>query len=115
MKNRVLIEESFKKPARRLAKRYPSFPNDVLQLIGELETNALLGASLGRNLRKIRLAIRSKGKGKSGGARVIAYTYLKAGRIHLLTVYDKSDRENISDEELTRFLAELEAEHENEI
>lgn len=108
MKNRVLIEESFKKPARKLAKRYPSFPQDVLHLIDELEINALLGASLGRNLRKIRLAIRSKGKGKSGGARVIAYVYLQAGRVHLLTVYDKADRDSISDEELSRFVKELE-------
>ncbi len=110
MKNRVLVEASFAKPVKRLTKRYPSFPTDLLRLIEELEIDALLGVSLGGNLRKIRMAIRSKGKGKSGGARVIAYIYLKAGRVHLLTVYDKSDRDNISDIELERLIKEIENE-----
>lgn len=65
MKNKVIIEESFSRPAKRLAKRYPSFPTDLLLLVDELESNALLGTSLGGNLRKVRLAIRSKAKEKA--------------------------------------------------
>lgn len=108
MKNRVIVEHSFTKPAKRLARRYPSFPTDLLRLIEELESNSLLGTSLGGNLRKIRLAIRSKGKGKSGGARVITYIYLEGSRIHLLTVYDKSERDTISSDELSRLVNDVE-------
>src|ERR1043165_805689 len=100
MKNRVIVETSFRRPAKNLAKRYPSFPQDLLQLIVELESNALLGVSLGGHLRKIRMSIKSKGKGKSGGARVIAYALVAMGRVHLLTVYDKSDKDTVSDAEL---------------
>lgn len=107
MRNRVIVEKTFEKPAKRLAKRYPSFPSDLLTLIDQLESNAMLGISLGGNLRKIRLAIRSKAKGKSGGARVITYVYLEGNRVHLLTVYDKSERENISDEEIKILVEEI--------
>ena len=108
MKYRVIIEKSFTKPAKRLARRYPSFPSDLLTIVGELESNPLLGTSLGGSLRKIRLAIRSKGKGKSGGARVISYIYLEGTRVHLLTVYDKSDRDTITDEELRQLVNDIE-------
>lgn len=107
MKNRVLVETSFKRPAKRLAKRYPSFPSDLLQLIGELEKDALLGVSLGGRLRKIRMSIASKGKGKSGGPRVIAYTFIEMERVHLLTVYDKSDRDTVSDDELKALVTQM--------
>ncbi len=67
-----------------------------------------MGISLGGNLRKIRLAIRSKDKGKSGGARVITYIYLEGGRVHLLAAYDKADRDSISDDELSQLVSDIE-------
>lgn len=108
MKYRVIIEKSFTKPAKRLARRYPSFPKDLLSVVEHLESNPLLGTSLGGNLRKVRLAIRSKSRGKSGGARVISYIYLEGNRVHLLTVYDKSDRDNVTDEELRQLVNDIE-------
>ncbi len=110
MRNKVILEKSFEKPAKQLSKRYPSFPSDLLSLVEELELNELLGTSLGGNVRKVRLAIRSKGKGKSGGARVLTYVYILASRVHLLTVYDKSDRSSISDEEIKDLIANIETE-----
>ena len=109
MSNKVFIEESFRNPAKKLTRKYRSFPHDLLRLIEELEENALLGLSLGGNLRKIRLAIKSKGKGKSGGARVISFVYLAKSSVHLLTVYDKSDADSISDDELHALTLEFEA------
>jgi len=50
--------------------------------------------------RKIRLAIASKRKGKSGGARVITCVLIEDTEVHLLTIYDKSEKEDISDKEL---------------
>lgn len=104
MKSKVVVEASFEKPAKRLAKRYASFPSDLLKLINELEIDPLLGSSLGGNLRKVRLTIKSKAKGKSGGARVITYVYVSGKSVHLLTVYDKSEAETISDEKLRQLV-----------
>ena len=65
---------TFKREAKRLNKHYASFADDYEKLIAELENNPHLGTDLGGGLRKIRMAITSKGKGKSGGARVICFT-----------------------------------------
>lgn len=107
MRNNVILLRSFARSAKKLAKRYHSFTDDLTKLIGELKVNPMLGVSLGGNLRKIRLAIQSKGKGKSGGARVITYVVLVEDTIFLLAVYDKADMENIPDDDLKSLVDEL--------
>jgi hypothetical protein len=62
------------------------------------------GTSLGNNCYKIRIAIASKGKGKSGGASVITYLQVLETTVYLLSIYDKSEMENISDKELGALL-----------
>lgn len=64
----------FRKEAKRLGKKYKSLADDFIRLYADLQENPLLGVDLGKGVRKVRLAITSKGKGKSGGARVITYT-----------------------------------------
>lgn len=63
-----------------------------------------LGTSLGNNCYKIRLAIASKGKGKSGGARVITHFYVENNTVFLLSIYDKSEQENIPDSNIKALL-----------
>lgn len=109
MSNKVIVRPTFQKQAKRLAKRYKSFPNDLQNLVNELKENAALGTSLGGNVYKIRLAIASKNKGKSGGARVISYIYQIAETVYLLSIYDKADTENISAEEIKYLIADVEA------
>lgn len=87
-----------------MAFRYRSFDTDLKKLVGELKINPLLGISLGGNLRKIRLSIKSKGKGKSGGARVITYVVIVEETVFLLAVYDKSEIDDISVCELASLL-----------
>ena len=98
----------FDKDVKRLYKRYRALLDDIKQLINELQINPLIGADLGHGVRKIRLAIKSKGGGKSGGARVIAYTdivlEIEEGTIYFLALYDKADQETISDKEIKRLL-----------
>ncbi len=84
-----------------------SMKSDIASLSEELLANPTLGTDLGRGLRKIRMRISSKGKGKSGGARVITFTVIASvdeTTINLLYIYDKSERENISPKEIDALL-----------
>ena len=67
----------FDKQAKRLSKKYNSLKNNLLVLIKSLEKNPKQGKALGNNFYKIRLSIASKGKGKSGGGRIITYVQSK--------------------------------------
>lgn len=81
----------FRKEFKKLAKKYRSLPFDLERLIESIQENPIQGTDLGNKLRKIRLAITSKGKGKSGGARIITYaiTVREDGiEVTLLTIYD---------------------------
>ena len=77
------------------------------ELINKLEENPEMGISLGNNLYKVRLAITSKGKGKSGGARIITYLKTEEGNIYLLTIYDKSEKDTISNSEIQKILVNI--------
>jgi len=92
----------FDKQVKRLAKKYPSIKNDLIELIEILSDNPELGTSLGNNFYKIRLSISSKGK--SGGARLITYVKVTETTIYLTSIFDKSEKENITDEELKTIL-----------
>lgn len=90
----IKVSSSFAKEAKRLAKKYPSFKKDYEIFLESLQENPLQGDELTPGIRKIRMAIKSKGKGKSGGARVITYNVIAEqhnGIIALLLIYDKSD------------------------
>lgn len=107
MKYTVKVQYTFAKEAKRLGKRYLSLKEDIAKLGEELLANPHLGTDLGGGLRKIRLAITSKGRGKSGGARVITYTVvvrIDETDINLLTIYDKAERDSISKNELQELL-----------
>ncbi len=107
MNCKVEVLFTFKKEFKRLSKRYRSLLNDVQKLQRELLAKPDLGTDLGNGLRKIRMAIQSKGKGKSGGARVITYTIItkiEETEINLLYIYDKSERDSISATEIKELL-----------
>ena len=56
------------------------------------------------------MTIESKGKGKSGGARVITLTYYVSeaeGKIHFLIIYDKSDADTVDVKVVQKYVAEL--------
>jgi hypothetical protein len=87
-----------------LVKKYPSLKNEYIHLIQSLSKKPDQGISLGNNCYKIRIAISSKGKGKSGGARVISCIKIIETAVYLLTIYDKSEKENIPDKEISELL-----------
>lgn len=94
----------FEKNLKKLAKKYPSLKTEYIQLINSLKENPEQGTVLGKNCYKIRLAIASKGKGKSGGARVITNIVIADTTVYLLTIYDKSDKDSLTNKELKELL-----------
>ena len=100
MSYNILSTSAFDRKLKRLAKRYSSLKTDLLKITNELYSNPELGVSLGNGCYKIRLAITSKSKGKSGGARLITLVIRKQNTIYLLDIYDKSEQENITEQKL---------------
>ena len=94
----------FERQAKRLMKKFPSLKKEIQKLIKELKEEPEKGTFIGHNCYKIRLAIASKGKGKSGGARVITHLVFKDDTVFLLTIYDKSDIENLTDKEILELI-----------
>jgi mRNA-degrading endonuclease RelE of RelBE toxin-antitoxin system len=107
MSYNLIAVPTFRKELKKLAKKYPSLKNDLTLLFESLEENPTQGTSLGRNCYKIWLAITSKGKGKSGGSRVITNIVVTEETVYLLSIYDKSDKENLTDKELDELLEEV--------
>lgn len=97
----------FDRRAKRLAKKHKSLKEDLRTLVASLTENPTQGVSLGENTHKVRMAIASKGGGKSGGTRIITYVVNEESEgltdVTLLTIYDKSEIENVSD----AYIAEL--------
>lgn len=100
----IVVTDGFKKHAKGIAKKHRSLKSDLNKLIDSLEENPTQGEPLGKDCCKVRMAITSKGKGKSGGSRVITCVKIVSQTAYLLTIYDKSDKENISDKELDELL-----------
>ncbi len=107
MNYNVILIDNFKKESKRLIRKFPSLKQELHTLSDSLEDNPIIGTPLAKNCYKIRLAIASKGKGKSGGARVITHVYVNGKTVFLLSIYDKSEREDIDDEEIERLLKGL--------
>ncbi len=108
MRSKVSIELSkkFQKKFKRLLKKYPSLKAELVKLRETLQADPKTGTPLGNNTYKIRIAIKSKGKGKSGGARVISHVeteiigLIESNTLTLLTIYDKSEISSISKEDI---------------
>ena len=106
----IRLGEEFKRQFKRLKKKYPSLTEDLKIFSLDLRANPQQGVPLGARLYKVRMAIAAKGKGKSGGARVITYRLLATQEhieMTLLTIYDKNEIDNLSDDYLRSLVKEL--------
>ncbi|MDE5887831.1 MAG: addiction module toxin RelE [Muribaculaceae bacterium] len=111
MNYEIKLTKSFLKSLKALSKRYRSIKEDLSIFSESLKDNPFQGVELSPGIRKIRMAISSKGKGKSGGARVITMTTIiseESGKIVMVAIYDKSDQETVDVEVIKRLIKELE-------
>ena len=103
----VLATRPFERKLKQLAKKYLSIAGDLEALGKELEETPTLGTPLGKDCYKIRMAITSKGQGKSGGARIITCVRVVKNTVYMIDIYDKSEQDSISDREMRKAIDEL--------
>ena len=104
MNYKVKTTSVFEKQAKRLVKKYTSLKSDLLILVDDLKENPKQGTAIGKSCFKIRISISSKGQGKNGGARIITNIVVTESTVYLLSIYDKSEKENLTDKELVELL-----------
>jgi len=107
MENSIRLTAFFLKKAKRLLKKYHTLQSSLKQLEIDLKVNPKLGVSYGANIYKVRLADESKGKGKSGGFRVITYVVEESSEatdIYLITIFDKSEEASIDKDDIREIM-----------
>lgn len=116
MSYKVIISatDKFRSEVKKLSKKHASLKEDLIKLQSELLMNPKMGVLIKENTYKIRLVIKSKNRGKSGGARVITYYFEEAeiqdtSELFLLTIYDKAEHSSIDDSILNFLIREVEA------
>lgn len=123
MKVEVRTTKGFRRQAKPLLKKYSSLKGELFQLQDVLRAMPTTGVGIMPNVYKIRLAVKSKGKGKSGGLRVITFLetvviaeFEEASGtlvfVNLIAIYDKSEVENIADAEIKKYIKDMEFEEE---
>jgi mRNA-degrading endonuclease RelE of RelBE toxin-antitoxin system len=101
----VVPLKPFERQLKRLVAKYPSLKKKITELVHTLELDPNHGTSIGKGCWKIRISIASKGGGKSGGSRVITHVRVTSERVYLLSIYDKSEQDTLTDKELKAMLA----------
>jgi len=104
---RVSPTKDFLNELKPLLKRYPSLRGELEEFGGQLVLEPTKGIGIGKGCFKVRLAIRSKGKGKSGGARVITCVVAVREVVYLISIFDKADKGSITNDRLKELLSEL--------
>ncbi|PKP17948.1 MAG: hypothetical protein CVU07_02985 [Bacteroidetes bacterium HGW-Bacteroidetes-23] len=104
MSYNIELSANFKKEAKRITKKYPSLKTELAELFTELEENPTTGTPLGNDIYKIRLAIASKNKGKSGGARVLSFVKVTQTTVLLFSIYNKGEVDSLTDKEIKELI-----------
>ncbi len=100
----IIITPKFLRLLKLLVKKYPSLKMEFHNLAQQLRENPIIGTPIGNDCYKIRIAIASKGKGKSGGGRAITHIVVQEEKVYLLAIYDKSEIENLPDKEILKLI-----------
>lgn len=100
----IELSFNFKREAKRLTKKYPSLKTELAELFTELEENPTTGNPLGNDIYKIHLAIASKNKGKSGGARVLSFVKVSQTTVLLFSIFSKGEVENLTDKQIQELI-----------
>lgn len=105
----IIATVPFERKLKRLSKKYSSIGKDLEPVIEQLSRNPTLGTNIGQDCYKILIVITSKGRGKSGGARIITFIRVVNHIVFLMDIYDKSEQANISKNDLKMLIDVLSA------
>lgn len=103
----IFYTSRFQKELKAIVKRHPDFKDTFADFLSNLQNQPHQGISLGKGCYKIRLAVKSKGKGKLGGMRLITFIVTKRQLIFLVSIYDKADKDGLSDKEIQSLIPEI--------
>ncbi|WP_243018434.1 MULTISPECIES: type II toxin-antitoxin system RelE/ParE family toxin [Candidatus Cardinium] len=103
----IIFSFSFNNEIKHLIKKYPSLKEDIIKLIITLKKNPAQGIPLGNNIYKVRLSVTSKGKGKSGGIRIMTLVQTGENRLILFFIYNKGNRDSLSKKEIKELIKDL--------
>lgn len=101
----VIVTDNFERKVKQLSKRYSSLKSDLKPVFDKLSSTPNHGVAIGNNCYKIRIAIRSKSRGKSGGGRIITYVRYIKETVYLIDIYDKSEKDIISEKEIIELIS----------
>jgi len=110
MEHIFLPTPTFEKSYKRLKKKYRSLKSDLEEFKKEYNENSDIGDDLGGGFRKVRVAIKSKNKGKRGGARIITYAVCIETEnkvVILVEIYDKSEVSTLLDSDYEKILMDF--------
>ena len=108
MSYKVDTTDNFEREAKRLIKKYKSLKKEIEDLIDELEENPEKGTHIKNGVYKIRLAVKSKGKGKRGGMRVMTQFKIVKETVYMFSIFSKGEKDDISDKEIERLIKDIE-------
>lgn len=104
----VIALPEFAKNLKRLSKKYVSLKQEFGQFLDLTESVGPQGVDLGNGLFKARIAVKSKGKGKSGGLRIISYHEIILAKqddtVYLVAIYDKSELSTVEIKQMNTIL-----------
>lgn len=101
----IKYSDNFLKEAKKLSKKFKLLKSDLKQAVDEIESKNEFGVYLGYNLYKKRVQNSSIPTGKSGGFRIIIYQQIEDD-IVLISIYSKTNKDSLSDDELKTILKE---------
>ncbi len=104
---KVLATQSYQQASKQLSKRFRHLDSDVQEFLCNVDDIKSLGTPLGKDFYKVRIANSDKNKGKSAGYRLITLIKIIETSIYLVYIYDKSELENISEQELDSLITDL--------
>jgi mRNA-degrading endonuclease RelE of RelBE toxin-antitoxin system len=104
MSYKIILSNNFKKEAKKLCKKYTSLKQELDTLFQSLEIEPRQGTEVITDIYKIRLSISSKGKGKSGGARIMSFVQIKDTTVLLFSIYSKGEKDTISTKEIQQLI-----------
>ena len=98
MNYKIEIDKEFSKEFKTLLKKFPSLKSDFQNILDNIEKELNLADDLGNGFKKIRINIKSKGKGTSGGGKIITYETIIAidnKLVLFVSIYNKGDCDSI--------------------